>query len=133
MRKNVIASPTAAASAASAAAAAAAAQLYTSFSERQHVYYTLTNGSRRHVRDEAREELLPRQVLVVLLHVIPPGRCELHGDQLVSLLLESLDNFADESTLDAVGLDHDVGAFHGCGGGLLCGQAMSLENENVIH
>ena len=107
MRKNVIASPTAAAS------AAAAAQLYTSFSERQRVCNALTNGSRRHVRDETREELLPRQILVVLLHVTLPGRCELHGDELVSLLFETFDDFADKSTLDAVGLDHDVGAFHG--------------------
>merc|ERR1719409_845133 len=63
-----------------------------------------------HVVDEAGEEALRGEVLVVLLHVLPAGTRELHGNQLVALLLEALDDFAGESALDAVGLDHDVGA-----------------------
>ena len=35
---------------------------------------------------------------------------ELHGDEFESLLLESLDDVADEEALDAVGLDHDEGS-----------------------
>jgi hypothetical protein len=34
---------------------------------------------------------------------------ELHGDQLEAFLLEALQDFTDESTLDAVRLDHDEG------------------------
>ena len=33
---------------------------------------------------------------------------QLHGDKLESLLFESLDDFANESSLDAIRLDHDV-------------------------
>ena len=33
---------------------------------------------------------------------------EFHGNELVSFLLESFDNFTDKSTLDAIGLDHNV-------------------------
>lgn len=47
---------------------------------------------------------------------------ELHGDEPESLLLEPLDDVADESALDGIGLDHDEGALvvsHAdvCGGG----------------
>jgi len=38
---------------------------------------------------------------------------ELEAKALVALGLEPLDDVADESTLDAVGLDHDVGLFGG--------------------
>jgi len=38
---------------------------------------------------------------------------ELHGHELESLLLEPLDDFADDSPVDAVRLDHDEGAFVG--------------------
>jgi hypothetical protein len=33
------------------------------------------------------------------------GLGQLHGDELVSLLLETLDNFTNKSTLDTIGLD----------------------------
>jgi hypothetical protein len=36
------------------------------------------------------------------------GRSELHGDQFVTLLFETFDDFSDEASLDAVGFDHDV-------------------------
>lgn len=42
------------------------------------------------------------------LHVGLSGRGKFHGNQLVSLLLEAFDDFTDESTLDSVGLYHDV-------------------------
>jgi hypothetical protein len=42
---------------------------------------------------------------------------ELHGDQLEALLLESLDDLAHESALDAIGLDHDEGLLLVCFGG----------------
>ena len=42
---------------------------------------------------------------------------ELHGDQLEALLLESLDDLADESALDTIGLDHDEGLLLVCFGG----------------
>jgi hypothetical protein len=35
---------------------------------------------------------------------------ELHGDQLVSLLLESFDDLSNESAMNAVGFDHDEGS-----------------------
>jgi hypothetical protein len=35
---------------------------------------------------------------------------ELHGDQLVSLLLESFDNLSDQSAMNAIGFDHDEGS-----------------------
>lgn len=37
----------------------------------------------------------------------------LEGGELVPLLLEASDDLADQVALDAVGLDHDVGALHG--------------------
>ena len=36
----------------------------------------------------------------------------LHGLQVEASLLKSLDDFVDETTLDAVRLNHDVSAFH---------------------
>ena len=44
-------------------------------------------------------------------HVRLAGGDELHGEELVSLLFETFDDFSDEATLDSVGLDHDVCAF----------------------
>lgn len=35
---------------------------------------------------------------------------KLHRDQLEAFRLETLDDLADESALDAIGLDHDEGA-----------------------
>ena len=38
---------------------------------------------------------------------------ELHSDELEAALFEAGDDGADESTLDAIGLNHDVGTFSG--------------------
>jgi hypothetical protein len=67
--------------------------------------YHRNNRTRDHVRDETREELLALQVLVVGLHVLLGGVSHLHGDQLVSLLLKSTNDFSDKSSLDAIRLD----------------------------
>ena len=64
-----------------------------------------------HVVDEASEEGFAGEVRVVLLKVLLGGAGELHGNKLESLALEAADNLANESALDAVRLDHDVGAF----------------------
>lgn len=71
------------------------------------------NGAGRHVLDQAREERLGGKVGIVLFEKLLGGLCELHGNKLESLLFESLDNLTDEPTLDAIGLDHDIGAFRG--------------------
>ena len=38
---------------------------------------------------------------------------EFHGNELKAALFEAGDDWADKSTLDAIGLDHNVGAFSG--------------------
>merc|ERR1711944_165728 len=69
------------------------------------------DGSAGHVLDQPTEEWLGAQVSVVILQVILARLLELHGDELESLLLEPLDDFTDQSTLDTVGLDHDESPF----------------------
>lgn len=63
------------------------------------------NRSRSHVRNETREEFLGFEIFVVGLHVLLARHCQLHCNELVSLLLETLDDFTNDSTLDAIGLD----------------------------
>ncbi|GMT02925.1 hypothetical protein PENTCL1PPCAC_25098, partial [Pristionchus entomophagus] len=65
------------------------------------------DGSGDHVVDEGGEEGLLLQIDVVLLKMGLGGGHLLKGDQLVAALLEALDDLADESTVDAVRLDHD--------------------------
>ncbi len=60
--------------------------------------------SRGHVRDKTREELLALQVSVVVFHVFLARLGELHGNEFVALLFETLDDFTNESTLDAIRL-----------------------------
>jgi len=94
------------------------------------------HGTRREVVDQAREERLLGEILVVLLgkllgrpdhlcdgrrrrSALPPTRQEerrrkeggnhLDANELVSLLLEALDDLAHDATLDAVGLNGDEG------------------------
>jgi len=66
------------------------------------------DGSAGHVGNQTSEEALAGEVGVMLLHVLAPGRSELHCDKLVPFLFETLNNVADEAPLDAVRLDHDV-------------------------
>lgn len=63
------------------------------------------DGSRSHVFDQSGEELFSLKIFVVGFHVFLAGLRQLHGNQLVSLLLEAFDNFTDKSTLDAIRLD----------------------------
>jgi len=71
------------------------------------------DGSGSHVLDESREERLGGQVGVVLLQKLFISLHEFHGNELESLLLKSLDDFTNESTLDTVRLDHDEGPLIG--------------------
>jgi hypothetical protein len=80
------------------------------------------NGAGGHVLDEAGEELLCLEVVVVSLHVGLAGGGKLHGHELETFSLEALDDLADQTTLDAVGLDHDVGA-------LVVGHVSKLEED----
>ena len=49
----------------------------------------------------------------MLLEVCAAWLAELHADKLEAFLLEAGDDWADKSSLDAVGLDHDEGSFLG--------------------
>ena len=71
------------------------------------------NGAGVHVFNEAREELLASEVSVVLLEVLLAGLAELHASELEALLLEALDDLANKTALNAVGLDHDEGSLLG--------------------
>jgi len=75
------------------------------------------DGAGAHVVDEVAEEGLGGEIGVVLLGVGLLGLHHLHAAEEETLLLEALDDGADEAALDAVGLDHDVGALggHDCG------------------
>lgn len=94
------------------------------------------NGARGHVLDQTREEGLALEVGVVLgkpkgtylLEVVLTSVHELHGHKLEATVLEALDDLADETALDAVGLNHDVGWVSGYH--LLCSVAMmKVEDE----
>ena len=76
--------------------------------ERKGKRETLTHGSRCHVLNKTRKEFLALQISIMRFHVISARCGELHGNQLVTLLLEAFDDFTDEAPLDAVRLDHDV-------------------------
>jgi len=69
------------------------------------------NWSGRHVVDESIEEGLGRQISVMLLQMLLAGRESFDADQFVASLFEPLDDLADQSTVDAIRLDHDEGAF----------------------
>ena len=72
------------------------------------------DGAGAHVVDEVAEEGLGGEVGVVLLGVRLLHRHHLHAAEEETLGLEALDDLADETALDAVGLDHDVGLLHFC-------------------
>lgn len=68
-------------------------------------------GARAHVLDQPWEEGPGGQVGVVLLQQLLARPHEFEGDELEALLLEALDDLADDAALDAVRLDHDEGPF----------------------
>jgi hypothetical protein len=87
------------------------------------------NGAARHKGNKAREEGLSSEISVVLLKELLGGGSELGGTELVSTFLEAGNNLTNlrnqetsdkrlinaalyKSTLDTVGLNHNVGAFH---------------------
>jgi hypothetical protein len=61
-------------------------------------------------RAAQRSQPVGASLTVVVLRHLLGGVDELHGDELVSLLLEALDDLADEAALHAVGLDGDEAA-----------------------
>ena len=67
--------------------------------------------TRGHVLDQAREEGLALEVLVVLFEVVLTGLDQLHGHKLIATILKALDDLTDQTALDAVRLDHDVRLF----------------------
>jgi len=68
------------------------------------------DGTGRDKVDEFVVERFILQVDVVLLYVLFRSLHELHSDELEAALFESLDDVADESALDSVGLHHDESA-----------------------
>ena len=67
--------------------------------------------TRGHVLDQAGEEGLALEVLVVLFEVVLTGLDQLHGHKLIATILKTLDDLTDQTALDAVRLDHDVRLF----------------------
>jgi len=67
------------------------------------------NGSAAHILDESWEEWLGGEILVVLLKMLLAGSHELDSSKLVATSLESGDDWANESTLDAIRLNSNEG------------------------
>jgi hypothetical protein len=65
------------------------------------------------VLDETSEETFTGKIGVVLLELGFTWLSEFHSDELESFGLESGDDGTDESSLDTVWLDHDVGSLFG--------------------
>jgi len=68
------------------------------------------DGAREHVLDEGGEEGSGTEILVVFLKEFSGGVDQLESSEEESSLLEPADDLANESSLDTVGLDHDVGS-----------------------
>ena len=77
-----------------------------------HPPYHRNNRAWADVLDELWEERLGRKILVVLLCVCLFDRHHLHRHELVSLSFEAPDDFSNQTSLDAVRLDHDVCLLH---------------------
>jgi hypothetical protein len=65
--------------------------------------YHADDGAGAHVLDEAGEERLGGEIGVVLLQQLLGGCGHLQSDQLEALLLEALDDLANQTALNAVG------------------------------
>lgn len=63
------------------------------------------NGSADHVFNETWKEFLGLQIFVMHFHVLLCRLGEFHRNELVTLLLKSLDNLTNETSLDAIRLD----------------------------
>lgn len=73
----------------------------------------LADWTHLHVGEETWEEWLALEVSVVGLELLVSWLGELETDELESLLLESADDFSDESSLDSVWLDHNESSLVG--------------------
>jgi len=69
------------------------------------------DGTWQHVVNEGREEGSCTKVGIVLFKVFFGWGGQFKSSKVVSFLLESGDDGSNESSLDTVGLDHDVGSF----------------------
>ena len=67
--------------------------------------------ARRHVLDQAREERLALEVLVVLFEVVLTSLDQLHGHKLIATVLKALNDLTNQTALDTVRLDHNVRLF----------------------
>lgn len=69
------------------------------------------DGAHEHVVDQSLEELLLLEISVVGLDVVSAGGDHLEGNKLVASGFESVDDGSNKSSLDSVGLNHNVGSF----------------------
>ena len=67
-------------------------------------------NSPSHILDQSGEEALGGQISVVVLKKFLGSLHELHGHELESFVLKSLDDLSAEAALDSVRLDHDEGS-----------------------
>jgi len=84
------------------------------------------HGTRGHEVTKTLVEGLVLEINVVLLEMLFGSLHELHGDEFEAALLESLDDIADESTLNSIRLHHDESAF-GVSGHFSFGRAVCAE------
>eukprot|EP00341_Mesodinium_pulex_P001056 CAMPEP_0116918192 /NCGR_PEP_ID=MMETSP0467-20121206/19620_1 /TAXON_ID=283647 /ORGANISM="Mesodinium pulex, Strain SPMC105" /LENGTH=114 /DNA_ID=CAMNT_0004595485 /DNA_START=207 /DNA_END=551 /DNA_ORIENTATION=- len=63
-----------------------------------------------HVVNQATEKALGGKVRIVVLQKLTGGGEQLEAEHLEALLLEALDDLADKTSLNPIGLDHDVSA-----------------------
>ena len=83
------------------------------------------NGARGEILDKRGEERLASEVSVVTSSLLGGGVGHLHGDELVSLGLEALDDLTNDSTLNTIGLDGNERA-------LLVGTGDTVRGDNLL-
>lgn len=71
----------------------------------------LDDWAHSHVGQKSREERLLGEISVVLLELVLSRLGHLEANQLEALLLESGDDLSDQTSLDAIRLDHDESSF----------------------
>lgn len=72
------------------------------------------HGTRVHVLNQTSEKALRGQIRVVLLKKGSGGGEKLKSLELEALLLKSRNDFTNQTSLDAIGLDHDISSLHCC-------------------